>query len=559
MDMGTANRSQGRIERVFRAHRPADVGVPGGSIFLSLFAGALFLAAAGLAQAAGSNVVVDFSQPQPATRSMSGFLGGGGITQAAPTAGVILPLQPRHWRLPPDDNQLTINPMTQDRIASSGARIQFMLGYSWRNSHNTTRPWPYENYAAYEDFVTQLARANASRQITMWDVWNEADRPSLGFWGGTLEQFFETYRRTYQILRRELGPDVLIGGPSFTHYNRIWLTQFLDYCNSNGCEVNFLSWHEFSDRQITSISDRIAEARSLFVNNPAYASLRIREIQINEVIGSFNQYSPSAMWGYFYYPEKGGADGAAKACWNDSLGSGNCGNGSLDGLVTPGAGEPRAAWWAQKTYADGADSRVLSTTSNPQVVALGSSRSASSSAAQVLVSYFRATPDDSPPVSSVSVELERLDSLSFIGASGAVRVKVEKIPSTGEAVVWALEPMSEREYPVVAGTANIPLDPVRPDDAYVLTITNATGTATQTGQSDCLFNWAERTYPTLFAPAGASSATLAPYYYRYYSQSRSYLGTSSMDGHVYYLGPIAGNSILDVGALSTWLATASCQ
>ena len=77
--------------------------------------------------------------------------------------------------------------------------------------------------------------------------------------------------------------------------------------------------------------------------------------------------------------------------------------------------------------------------------------------------------------------------------------------------------------------------------------------------SDCLFNWAERTYPTLFAPAGASSNTLAPYYYRYYSQTNAYLGTSSADNHVYYLGPLSSNAILDVGVLSTWLTAASCQ
>ncbi len=74
---------------------------------------------------------------------------------------------------------------------------------------------------------------------------------------------------------------------------------------------------------------------------------------------------------------------------------------------------------------------------------------------------------------------------------------------------------------------------------------------------DCLFDWAEITYPTLFAPAGAASATSAPYYYRYYSQTNAYLGTSSVDNHVYYLA--SNSSLLDVGALTTWLATAGCQ
>jgi len=77
--------------------------------------------------------------------------------------------------------------------------------------------------------------------------------------------------------------------------------------------------------------------------------------------------------------------------------------------------------------------------------------------------------------------------------------------------------------------------------------------------ADCLFNWAERTYPALFAPAAAASITLAPWYYRHYSQTDAYLGTSSADNHVYYRGPNSSHATLDVGTLATWLATAGCQ
>jgi endo-1,4-beta-xylanase len=80
----------------------------------------------------------------------------------------------------------------------------------------------------------------------------------------------------------------------------------------------------------------------------------------------------------------------------------------------------------------------------------------------------------------------------------------------------------------------------------------------RTSFSDCLFNWAERTYPALFAPATTSN-TLTPYYYRYYSQTSAYLAISSADNHVYYLGSISNNAILDVGPLTTWQTTTSCQ
>ena len=73
---------------------------------------------------------------------------------------------------------------------------------------------------------------------------------------------------------------------------------------------------------------------------------------------------------------------------------------------------------------------------------------------------------------------------------------------------------------------------------------------------DCLFNWAEINYPTLFSPAGASLQTLQPYYYRYYHNTNSYLGVSSADSNVWYLGP--DGNMQNVGTLSFWLTTSGC-
>jgi hypothetical protein len=69
-----------------------------------------------------------------------------------------------------------------------------------------------------------------------------------------------------------------------------------------------------------------------------------------------------------------------------------------------------------------------------------------------------------------------------------------------------------------------------------------------TSQSDCLFNWADRNYPSLFAPAGAASNTLSPFYYRHYQQTNAYLGTSSEQrGQVFHYQisyfPVNGHSM----------------
>jgi hypothetical protein len=105
---------------------------------------------------------------------------------------------------------------------------------------------------------------------------------------------------------------------------------------------------------------------------------------------------------------------------------------------------------------------------------------------------------------------------------------------------------------------------------FTVTATNSAGTSTSSmpsnavtpsaiTASDCLFNWAERTYPQYFSPTGAASATYTPYYFRYYIGTANYLATSSSDNHIWVLGPISGNTVLDVGPVTNFLTTAGCS
>ena len=75
-------------------------------------------------------------------------------------------------------------------------------------------------------------------------------------------------------------------------------------------------------------------------------------------------------------------------------------------------------------------------------------------------------------------------------------------------------------------------------------------------RAECLFNWAEKNYPTLFAPAGFATTTWTEYNYRYYSGTKAYLGVSSKDNNVYYLG--ADGVMVNEGPLSFWLGQSGC-
>ena len=84
-------------------------------------------------------------------------------------------------------------------------------------------------------------------------------------------------------------------------------------------------------------------------------------------------------------------------------------------------------------------------------------------------------------------------------------------------------------------------------------------TGNPASQVSCLFNWAQSAYGNLFSSPSAVIPTQfsAPYSYRYYGNTNSFLGVSSTDTHVYYEGP--NGVIKDEGAITGWLATAGCQ
>jgi alpha-tubulin suppressor-like RCC1 family protein len=72
---------------------------------------------------------------------------------------------------------------------------------------------------------------------------------------------------------------------------------------------------------------------------------------------------------------------------------------------------------------------------------------------------------------------------------------------------------------------------------------------------NCLFNWAEVNYASWFSPRAESLST-GQYFFRRYSQTNAYLAVSS--DRFMYLGPLSGDSILDLGATSEWFSNASC-
>ncbi len=84
-----------------------------------------------------------------------------------------------------------------------------------------------------------------------------------------------------------------------------------------------------------------------------------------------------------------------------------------------------------------------------------------------------------------------------------------------------------------------------------------TTTSFANAEADCLLNWGEDQYPSLLTPRRAASKVAAPYYYRQYTGTGSYVGVSATDRRLYFLD---GRGVMsDLGLAADWSRQAGCR
>ncbi len=287
------------------------------------------------------------------------------------------------------------------------------------------------------------------QEPVIFDVWNEPDIP--GFWNGGRRRFFRLYALSERILRDELGPGVVVGGPSISRYSLGWLRSFLTFCKRAGCRPDFVSWHELLPEEMTisSVTDHLREAR-LALQGP-------RELHVNEHTGPVDQYRPGEAVAYFAALEEGGADYAARACWPYRGGS-NCDPGRLDGLVDL-AGEPRAVWWAYRWYALGAGSRVHAISNDRRISVLASGGQDS------LVLVGRS--ERGPVLEGLDVDV---DLAGLPNPGDEVSVKVERLPDSGEKALPRPLLISRDELELQDGSIRVRIPDLRPHEAALVAV-----------------------------------------------------------------------------------------
>jgi xylan 1,4-beta-xylosidase len=114
---------------------------------------------------------------------------------------------------------------------------------------NTSPPSSYEKWAWLVGTLAQhLIERYGRDEVRQWffEVWNEPnlggpDAP-FGFWSGSMEDYFELYRRA-AVAIKDVDAALRVGGPATS--NNSWIPEFVAFCQSTQTPVDFVSTHHY--------------------------------------------------------------------------------------------------------------------------------------------------------------------------------------------------------------------------------------------------------------------------------------------------------------------------
>ena len=299
------------------------------------------LAAVVLAEEAGA-ITVDFARPiGPVTHRASGFLHG--IQVNKPDDALLKPLNITYIRGMPKSRPGNLpgvfDVMEQRAEVLNHPNLRLCLGVYYYNKNKLGYPGDNGDWTTWEQIVEREVRDILAKGIDCdYVIWNEPNYKK--FWARDRARFFETWKRGYRKIR-EIQPDAVILGPTITHYDFKWLTEFLQYCKEHDVVPNIVNWHELQHGgNADRIPDNVARVRAWCAEN----GVDIQGITIDEYGSKVDQYKPGQAVRYFSALEKAQVRHAALAIWTDA--------GTLNALTTKDGKQPLSTWWTFKAYSD---------------------------------------------------------------------------------------------------------------------------------------------------------------------------------------------------------------
>ncbi len=119
---------------------------------------------------------------------------------------------------------------------------------------NVTPPADYKKWANFiKKIVSHWAERYGIEEVRQWffEVWNEPNQPQ--FWTGSQEDYFKFFGVTAKALK-QIDKEIKVGGP-VTSQNA-WIAEFVDYCDKNKVEYDFISTHQYPTDAFGEVSDK---------------------------------------------------------------------------------------------------------------------------------------------------------------------------------------------------------------------------------------------------------------------------------------------------------------
>jgi hypothetical protein len=394
------------------------------------------------------------------------------MSASAPPDEVLRPLAPiqvRGWS----------GNVPADRVKALPARWFMLLSDAWGyNSENYPKgagKAPYEDEVGWDAKVAEQVHSTHARPDVVYEPWSAPDLAD--FFGGSEDQANRTWVLAYAAVRREIGPSALMAGPSLSRYDPDRITRFLEFCLNAGCQVDILTWQELipPPGDISQISQHLADARTRFLQNPRYARLGIKEINVTEYGSTEDQYRPGENVAYLAALEAGKADGAGRSCFGSPVeaktstgtSTSNCYNETLDGLLGPASKRPNGVWYVMEGYAKGFAGRVAAT-SAAGLSTLAGLPNPLAKDTTILVGNHR-SPAGEASSRSVLLDLKNVTTISAFANAATVDVEVRIVGPAQQGELGDSRYL-KASAPVNAGTIRLNLPDIPASGAAIVVL-----------------------------------------------------------------------------------------
>lgn len=126
--------------------------------------------------------------------------------------------------------------------------------------------WPYENTGIddYNDkvrtVVTKMTEGKTEEALAGYSfvLFNEPDNI---WYGNDINRLCRDWKTIYDTVKG-INPSLKVAGPNFASYKSNAYRQFFEFCQTNNCLPEYVTWHELQKDKLTSFKSHCDEVRS---------------------------------------------------------------------------------------------------------------------------------------------------------------------------------------------------------------------------------------------------------------------------------------------------------